>query len=102
MTSIIDLSDIPIIDHHAHALRKLTEPLPLAQFQGYFSESGDPVIKSQYVPDSIIWLWGIRELAGYLNCDPTPEAVVSARNALSIHDLANGMWSDQNSDTLLI
>jgi hypothetical protein len=102
MTSIVDLSDIPIIDHHAHALRKLTAPLPLDQFQGYFSESGDPIIKSKYVPDSIIWLWGIRELAGYLNCEPTPEAVVAARNALPIQELANGMWSDQNSETLLI
>jgi hypothetical protein len=99
---MIDLSDIPIIDHHAHALKKVTAPLTLAEFQGYFSESGDPVIKSRYVPDTIIWMWAIRELAGYLKCEPTAEAVLAARNAIPLPDLANGMWSDQNSATLLI
>lgn len=99
---MIDLSPIPIIDHHAHALLKTSEPLSMERFQGYFSESPDPVIKSKYVPDSIIWLWGIRELAGYLGCEPTAEAVLAARNALPLRDLANGMWNDQNSETLFI
>ena len=99
---MIDLSSIPIIDHHAHALLKTHEPLSMERFQGYFSESPDPVIKAQYVPDSIIWLWGIRELAGYLGCEPTAEAVLAARNAVPLRDLANGMWRDTNSKTLLI
>lgn len=99
---MIDLSDIPIIDHHAHALKRLSKPLTMIEYQGYFSESPDPIIKSRYVPDTIIWQWAIRELADYLNCEATPEAVLTARNAHSLQDLANGMWSDQNSDTLLI
>ena len=98
----IDLSDVPIIDHHSHALKKLSAPLTLPEFQGYFSESPDPAIKANYVPDTIMWLWGIRELAGYLGCEPTPEAVLAARNALPIKTLADGMWSDTNSETLLI
>ncbi len=98
----IDLSDVPIIDHHAHALKKLSAPLTLPEFQGYFSESPDPAIKANYVPDTIMWLWGIRELAGYLGCEPTAEAVLAARNALPIQDLADGMWRDTNSETLLI
>lgn len=99
---MIDLSDISIIDHHAHALKKVTAPLSMTEFQGYFSESPDPVIKANYVPDTIMWLWGIRELAGYLNCEPTAEAVLAARNVLPIKELADGMWRDTNSETLLI
>lgn len=99
---MIDLSDIPIIDHHAHALKKVTAPLSMAEFQGYFTESPDPVIKARYVPDTIMWQWGIRELADYLNCAPTAEAVLAARNALPLAELADGMWRDQNSETLLI
>lgn len=99
---MIDLSDVPIIDHHAHALKKVSAPLTMAEYQGYFSESPDPIIKARYVPDSIIWLWGIRELASYFGCEPTPDAVLAARNALPIKDLADGMWADQNSETLLI
>jgi uncharacterized protein len=98
----LDLSKIPIIDHHAHALKKLNTALNMTEYQGYFSESPDPVIKAKYVPDTIMWLWGIRELASYLNCEPTAEAVLAARSALSITELANGMWCDQNSATLLI
>ena len=100
--TLIDLSDVSIIDHHAHALKKLNAPLAMSEYQGYFSESPDPVIKSQFVPDTIMWMWGIRELAGYLNCEPTAEAVLATRNALPIQDLADGMWRDQNSETLLI
>jgi uncharacterized protein len=99
---MIDLSGIPIIDHHAHALQKSNATMEMETFQGFFSESGDPVIKARYVPDTIMWLWAIRELAGYLNCEPTPEAVLAARNALSLPELANGMWRDQNSVILLI
>src|SRR5664279_5651774 len=99
--SIIDLSDIPIIDHHAHALKKVTQPVTMGEYQGYFSESPDPVIKARYVPDTIIWQWAIRELAAYLHCEALPEAVLAARNALPLPELANGMWRDQNSETLL-
>jgi len=100
--STIDLSDISIIDHHAHSLLKTTQPLSMERFQGFFTESADPVVKSRDVPHTIMWQWGIRDLAGYLGCEPTAEAVLAARNALPLTDLANGMWRDQNSETLII
>jgi hypothetical protein len=98
----IDLSHAPIVDHHMHALLKSDAPLTMERYQGFFSESPDPVIKQQFVPDTILWLWGIRELASYLKCDPTPEAVLAARNALPLPELANDMWRDQNSEVLLL
>src|SRR5271154_5981469 len=100
--SIIDLSDVPIVDHHCHALRKIDQLESLEAYQGYFSESPDPVIKARYVPDTIIWQWAIRELAGYLGCEPNAEAVFASRNGQPLQTLANGMWHDQNSETLLI
>ncbi len=99
---MIDLADVPIVDHHAHALKKIAEPMALGEFQGYFTESPDPLVKARDVPDTIIWQWGIRELAGYLNCEPTAAAVLAARNALPLPQLADDMWRDQNSETLLI
>ena len=50
----IDLSFVSIIDHHAHLLVKLDAPMPMERYQGYFSESPDPIIKARYVPDSIM------------------------------------------------
>jgi predicted TIM-barrel fold metal-dependent hydrolase len=99
---MIDLTGIPIVDHHAHSLLKAEQPLSMERYQGFFSESADPVVKSRDVPHSIMWMWAIRDLAGYLGCEPTPEAVLAARNALPLADLANGMWRDQNSEILLI
>jgi uncharacterized protein len=98
----IDLSGIPIIDHHAHALIKTSEAMTMERYQGFFTESPNPIMKSRYVPDTIMWQWAIRELAAYLGCEPTAEAVLIARNALSLQELANGMWRDQNSEMLLI
>jgi uncharacterized protein len=97
----IDLSDAPIIDHHAHALIK-AQPETVQQLQNYFTESADPTIKAKFVPDSIMWMRGIRELAGYFGCDPTPETVIAARNAIPLPDLANQMWSAMNSGALFI
>ncbi len=97
----IDLSDAPIIDHHAHALARL-QPQSVAELQNYFTESPDPVMKARYVPDTIMWMHGIRDLAGYFQCDPTPDGVLAARNAIPLADLANKMWQDQNSEALFI
>ena len=95
---MIDLTGIPIVDHHAHSLLKTDQPLSMERYQGFFSESADPVVKSRDVPHSIMWQWGIRELAGYLGCEPTPEAVLAARSAiplteLVVHDLTKARLS---------
>ncbi len=99
--SRIDLSRAPIIDHHAHALIK-TQPQTTADLQAFFTESPDPAIKARYVPDTLLWMWGIRELAAYFQCEVTPGAVLAARNAIPLADLANRMWEDQNSVALFI
>lgn len=98
----IDLSGVPIIDHHAHPLLKTAEPLTLERFQGFFTESPDPVVKARDVPHTLVWQWGLRELAGYFGCEPTPEAVLAARNARPPGELANGMWRDQGCAALLV
>src|SRR5262245_48859309 len=98
----IDLADAPIIDHHMHALMKTDQPIDAERYQGFFTESPDPIIKARHVPHSIMWQWGIRDLASFLGCDPTPEAVRAARNAIPLADLANHMWKDQNCEMLLI
>src|SRR6476620_9938210 len=38
----MDLSSIPIIDHHCHALRRFDHPLGLDEFRAFFAETTDP------------------------------------------------------------
>ncbi|MCL4249746.1 MAG: amidohydrolase family protein [Anaerolineae bacterium] len=102
MNARIDLSAVPILDHHAHALVRADVPMPMEKWQGYFSESPNPLVKQRDVPHTIMWQWGIRELAGYLGCEPTAEAVYAARSALPVTTLANGMWQDTNSEALFL
>jgi hypothetical protein len=97
-----DLSDIPIIDHHAHALWRAAGPLTIEAFRSCFTESADPIVQARDVPETLVWLWGLRELAGYLGCEPTPAAVLAARNAVPLAQLANGLWRDQNCELLVI
>lgn len=98
----IDLSSISIIDHHAHALLKTKGGLSRERFMGFFSESSNATVKKRDVPYTIMWQWAMRELAGYLGCEPTADAVLAARNAAPLVELANGMWRDQNSEVLFI
>ena len=98
----VDLADMPIIDHHMHSLLKTDQPLDLLRYQGFFTPGHDPVIKAQFVPDTIMWQWAIRELAGYFKCDATPEAVFEARSAVPLDKLANDMWHDQGCEALFV
>lgn len=98
----IDLADIPIIDHHAHALIKADVPLTMDDYRNFFTESPDPVMAARYVPDSIMWQWGMRELAALLKCEPTSEAVFAARSQKPLTEFANTVWTQTNSELLII
>jgi hypothetical protein len=44
----MDLSSIPIIDHHTHALLRDGGPLSMTAFQSFFTESDDPRVHADY------------------------------------------------------
>lgn len=97
----IDLSDQPIIDHHMHAL--LREPPQTVQaYQLLLSESSDPEQAARHVPHTVFFRWAMRELAGFLGCAPTVEAVLATRNALSPADLAARCFAEAKIETLLV
>jgi len=49
----MDLTDIPIIDHHMHSLRRGGEPLSLAGFQRFFTEADDPRVQAEHTGQTI-------------------------------------------------
>jgi predicted TIM-barrel fold metal-dependent hydrolase len=75
----MDLSHLPIIDHHAHPLLKPQASGTALKFQRWFSESVAPEIHAQHVPNSLFFRTGVRWLAELLNCEPTVEAYLAAR-----------------------
>ena len=49
-----------------------------------------------------MWMWGIRELADYFGCEPTPEAVLEARNSRDLQTMPMTCGREQNSEMLMI
>src|SRR5215471_13618989 len=98
----LDITSIPILDHHCHAFLKRSAPYSALEFQGFFSEGGDSGIVAQHTPNSIFFRWAIKEIAKFLGCDPTTEAVLAARAAMPLNELGARMLSDANIPVLLI
>jgi uncharacterized protein len=83
----IDLSAIPIVDHHCHSLLR-QQPADDEAFRIHLTETYFPEIARDHVQHSILYHWAIRELASFLGCDPDPEAVHAARRERGVERLA--------------
>jgi uncharacterized protein len=81
---MLDLSDIPLVDNHCHGLLADESPLTVEGLRLRFQENAfDEPFPPEHVPTSVHYLWALRQMAGVLGCEPTEEAVVAARAALS-------------------
>jgi hypothetical protein len=98
----LNLSSIPILDHHCHAFLRRETPYTAAEFLGFFSEGGDAGIVAQHTANSIFVRWATKELARFFGCEPTLDAVLNARAQLSLQTLAEHMLREANIPTLLI
>jgi hypothetical protein len=97
----LDLSAIPIVDNHCHSLLR-EQPRDDLAFRGHLSESYIPAIARDDVPHSLGWHWAIRELAAFLDCETTPDAVHAARAQWGVERLAREIVERGNFKTWLI
>ena len=65
-----------LVDTHAHGILRGVPPLD--EFRGFFSESRDPR-QWRHVPTTLTYRRAIRDLAEFLDCEPTEEAVYAER-----------------------
>ena len=98
----LDLSPLPVLDHHCHSLLRRQTPFSRVEFQSFFSEGGDETVRARHVPNTIYFRWAIKELAHFLGCDPTTEAVLAARAAVPPHAWAGRLLRDANIPILLV
>ena len=98
----LNLAAIPIIDHHCHAFLRDQWIFDAAAFQRFFTESDSDVVRREHVPHTIFFKWAIKELAGFLGCEPSTAAVLSARAAVPAWTLARRMFEDANIRLLLL
>jgi len=97
----MDLSPIPIYDHHAHALfhEHLWRSEPIEQF---FTEAYDSGILGHFARDNLFFRRSIRDLAGFYGCEPSVEAVLEARQKWDYLELCNQMFDAANISHWLI
>jgi uncharacterized protein len=98
----IDLTSIPILDHHCHSFLHRTTPYSPHEFQSFFSEGGDAGMIAEHTANSIFFRWGIKELAQFFECAPTTEAVVTTRASIPLNELGARMLRDAHVPALLI
>jgi predicted TIM-barrel fold metal-dependent hydrolase len=104
----LDLSEIPIIDHHAHALLR-RPPATAEEWLRCFTESQDPALIAGHAAQTLFFRYAVKALAGLLGCEPIPEFVLAARDRLSGADAAGdgSAWvrlliRDAHIDSMLI
>lgn len=97
----MDLSHIPILDHHAHPLLKKDATTTAVSFQQWFTESTNPKIHQRHVPHSLFFRTAIKWLAELLGCEPSLTAVLAARTAQEYKQWTHQLFNDANIAIML-
>lgn len=98
---MLDLSHLPIVDHHAHPLRPPAATRDAAHFRRWFTESTAPAIHADHVPHTLLFRTAVRWLAGLLDCEPTLEAVLAGRAAQDETTWVRRLFDDARIELLL-
>ncbi|MEI7989355.1 MAG: amidohydrolase family protein [Chloroflexota bacterium] len=97
----IDLSSIPIFDHHAHALRR-QPPTIQSEWLEFFTEGRDDHLLQNHAPNLLFYRYAINTLAEYLGCPATPESIFHERNQMGEKEWIRRMVRDANITIMLI
>ncbi|MCG8349674.1 MAG: amidohydrolase family protein [Chloroflexales bacterium] len=97
----MDLSAIPLFDHHCHALRRSGAVLDGPALRRHFSESADPAM-TPHLLHSLFYRRGLRDLAELLGCAPTEEALVAARQRIAPEDYAGQLITAANITVMAV
>src|SRR4029079_4646715 len=101
-SSDLNLDAVPILDQHCHALLRdgiVTDAVVYARF---FTESADPAVHARHHTETVFYRWAIREIAAFLGCAPTTQAVLAARADVPPDALARRLLGEANVAVLLI
>ncbi len=93
------LSEIALVDHHAHGI--VAPPETLDAFRGLFSQSDDPR-QWPHVATALTYRRALRDLAALLGCEPSEDAVYAHRRATAPDEHAAALLRATGTEWLLI
>src|SRR6478735_11704387 len=85
--TMLDLTEIPIVDNHCHGLFADPGDLTVADYRHRFSECAGEPFPPDHTSTTAHYLWMLRQVAEVLECEPGEEAVLAARAERSRDEL---------------
>ncbi len=98
---MLDLTSIPVVDNHCHPVL-LNQHMDILRFRGYFSEASDPSFAELHVPNTVYYLWLLRQMATFFDCANNEKDVLAARSRLDADTLIEHLYHAANIDTLVL
>ncbi len=98
----VDLTQIPLADNHCHGIYRTQTPANITAWRGLFTESSDLAIRSKHVTTTLFYRRLVREMATFFECEPTEEAILTARQQLDEPDLIRRFLRAANFDVLFM
>lgn len=97
----MDLTDIPLIDQHAHNLLK---PEVAAQYPytAAFTESYHPEIINYHARYTFFYRRSLREVAALLNCEAEETAILARRQSLGLEELTHIYFRAANLEAIYL
>jgi predicted TIM-barrel fold metal-dependent hydrolase len=97
----MNLSSIPILDHHCHSIHRPGLPLEGDRFRRFFAETTDPEMAA-HIRHTVFYMRMLRDVADLLGCEPTETAVWAARAAAQPEAYIRQLFAAGNFRALLI
>jgi predicted TIM-barrel fold metal-dependent hydrolase len=98
---MLDLSNIPVVDNHCHAIL-LEQKMDSLRFRSFFTESSHPVFAEQHIQHTVYYLWMLCQMASFYGCSNTEDAILAERNTLDGIVLAERLLRAANIDALVL
>jgi uncharacterized protein len=100
---MLDLTGIPVVDNHCHPVL-LEQKMDAQAFRAYFTEASDPAFAEQHVPNSVYYLWMLRQMALFSGCQSKSDEdeAIAARNRLEADTLIERLYRAAQIDTLIL
>lgn len=98
---MLDLTSIPVVDNHCHAVL-LNQHMDALRFRGYCTEATDASIAQMHVPNTVYYLWLLRQMSTFYGCSNNESDILAARSQFSADTLLERLFRAANIDTLVL
>ena len=94
--------ELSAVDHHCHPLLRPSAKLAPADLRRAFTEAVDPEVIAEHSHQSVIYRLALRRIALELDCEPTEEGVLRARQAFDPVAHANQLLKRSRTGLMIL